>query len=285
MGLKTLVSLKEITKRYGSREVLANVSLSISPGESVVVRGSNGSGKSTLLRIAAGLIPLTAGKRTVQQANLVIGYTPDRLSKLPITSLQYLTHMGSIANVPKKELRQRILELHKFFELEPSQSLKMTHFSKGMLQKVNLMQATIKRPELLVLDEPFSGLDKESVQHLIAFLKQMKAEGTAILAAVHDSLLARQLESRIYWLNHGELREESREEQDNLAEVYYELKCFLNPEALEDLTRRFPDLMWRHEAAELISFTVALKDYREVLLNLIQQGVEIDTLQRKETDS
>lgn len=172
-----LVTLTEVTKKYGNRDVLTDISLTIRQGDCIILRGSNGSGKSTLLRIVCGLIPLTSGQRSLKHPKLVIGYTPDRLSKLRMTSTEYLTHMGKISNMPKKGLPARIKELHAFFNLEQSHSLKMTHFSKGMLQKVNLMQAMIKTPDLLVMDEPFSGLDKESTKHLLASLKKIKADG------------------------------------------------------------------------------------------------------------
>ncbi|WP_010277116.1 ATP-binding cassette domain-containing protein [Paenibacillus senegalensis] len=282
MEADALVNLQQVSKIYGNRVVLSNVSLSVSQGESVVIRGSNGSGKSTLLRIAAGLIPMTKGSRTVKHAQLVIGYTPDRLSKVPVTSVQYLTHMGRIAKVPNKELQQRIRELHALFQLELSPSLEMTHFSKGMLQKVNLMQATLRPPDLLILDEPFSGLDKETAQHLIAFLKQMKAEGTAIVAAVHDSLLARQMESRSCWLLRGELREDLREALP-MREAHYELQCYLSPLFAQDLIARFPDLKYRQEENGLVSLTVTQNDYRDILLDIVHEGIEIVNLQRKET--
>ncbi|MFD0710957.1 ATP-binding cassette domain-containing protein [Paenibacillus sp. GCM10027626] len=277
-----LVTLKEVTKKYGERVVLSDISLRISQGESIVLRGSNGSGKSTLLRIVTGLIPVTSGQRMVKHSKLAIGFTPDRLSKLRLTSTEYLTHMGKIASVPRKALQARIEELHTFFNLEQSKSLKMTHFSKGMLQKVNLMQATIKIPDLLVLDEPFSGLDKESIEHLLASLKKIKAGGTSILAAVHDPLLVGQLESRTYWIRQGKLREERAAVSQSPAVIFFELECFLSQEALQHLTGLFPEVVWREDDSGLIRFTITQKDYRDFLLQLVNRGIEIIHLQRKE---
>lgn len=105
-----LLTLKEVTKKYGNRVVLSDITLSIGLGESIILRGSNGSGKSTLLRIVTGLIPLTTGQRALKHSKLVIGYTPDRLSKLRMTSTEYLTHMGKIAKVPRNDLQERIKE-------------------------------------------------------------------------------------------------------------------------------------------------------------------------------
>ncbi|CAH8715375.1 ABC transporter ATP-binding protein [Paenibacillus thiaminolyticus] len=285
MVADALLTLKEVTKKYGNRVVLSEISLSIGQGESIILRGSNGSGKSTLLRIVTGLIPLTTGQRALKHSKLVIGYTPDRLSKLRMTSTEYLTHMGKIAKVPRNDLQERIKELHTFFHLEQSKSLKMTHFSKGMLQKVNLMQATIKTPDLLVLDEPFSGLDKESIEHLLASLKRIKEKGTSILAAVHDPLLASQLESRTYWIRQGRLREEHIEASQSPSVTLFELECVLTQEELYRLTSLFPEVTWKIDDNGQIKFVIMQKDYHGFMIELVHRGVEIITLQRKEMAS
>ncbi|MDR9746247.1 ATP-binding cassette domain-containing protein [Paenibacillus taichungensis] len=135
MTMEALLTLKEVSKKYGNRDVLTKVSLTINKGDCIILRGNNGSGKSTMLRIVSGLIPISSGERILKRSNLVIGYTPDRLSKLRMTSTEYLTHMGKISGIPGNNLKNPISELHDFFSLEQSITLKMTHFSKGMLQK------------------------------------------------------------------------------------------------------------------------------------------------------
>lgn len=281
MTSDSLVVLNEVTKKYGNRNVLINVSLTIERGDFIVLRGSNGSGKSTLLKIVSGLIPLTSGQRLLKQPHVVIGYAPDRLSKLRMTSTEYLTHMGRISSIPKSLLQERIKELHMFFNLEQN-NLKMNLFSKGMLQKLNLMQAMIKTPDMLVLDEPFSGLDKESIQHLLYSLKKIKAGGTSILAAVHDPLLASQFESRTFWIREGRLEEVSVEELSEQPTTYFELACILNKELLEHLVKLFPDVAWRIDDNGLMLFTLKKKDYRDFLLELTHRDEEIIRLQRKE---
>lgn len=124
MTMEALLTLKEVSKKYGNRDVLTKVPLTINKGDCIILSGNNGSGKSTMLRIVSGLIPISSGERM-----------PDRLSKLRMTSTEYLTHMGKISGIPGNNLKNPISELHDFFSLEQSITLKMTHFSKGMLQK------------------------------------------------------------------------------------------------------------------------------------------------------
>lgn len=128
-----VMTLQGVGKAYGSRVVLSDVSLPIGQGDSVALRGGNGSGKTTLLRVVAGVIPFHSGRRLLKHPNIKIGYAPDRLPGLRMTSMQYLTHMGRISNVPDRHLRERIEELHTLLHLEQNRSLSMTRFSKGML--------------------------------------------------------------------------------------------------------------------------------------------------------
>nr|WP_145405526.1 ABC transporter ATP-binding protein [Paenibacillus xylanexedens] len=282
MKTEALLTLKEVTKKYGNREVLSDISITISQGDCIILRGSNGSGKSTMLRIVSGLIPLTSGQRLLKHSKLIIGYTPDRLSKLRMTSTEYLTHMGRISDIPKRNLKDRIRELHEFFNLEPSDSLKMTHFSKGMLQKTNLMQAMIKTPDVLVLDEPFSGLDKESTGHLLHSLKKIKSQGTSILAAVHDPLLASQLESSTYWIRQGRLTKEDIDSSSDQKAAYFELEGILNQDVVDLLPKLFPDITYKTGDSGYMLFTFMHKDYREFLPEFVHRGGEIISLTRKE---
>ncbi|WP_260984500.1 ATP-binding cassette domain-containing protein [Paenibacillus xylanexedens] len=283
--MRALLTLKEASKKYGDRKILIDVSLAISRGDCIIIRGSNGSGKSTMLRMVCGLIPLTSGQRLLEHTNLVIGYTPDRLSKLRMTSTEYLTHMGRISGMTKKELKERIKELHDLFCLEQSNQLKMSHFSKGMLQKTNVMQAMIKPPDLLVLDEPFSGLDEESTRHLLHSLKKIKEEGTSILAAVHDPLLASQLESNTYWIHQGRLSKESINTSSEQKVVYFELEGSIDLSVVDHLLESFPDITYKRNQSGYTLITFMYKDYSSFLTEFINKGGEIVSLTRKELSS
>lgn len=282
MGADALVTLMKAVKRYGSRIILEDISLCIGQGESIIVRGRNGSGKSTLLRIVAGLVPLTSGERTLRHAGVRIGYTPDRLSKLRMSSTEYLSYMGRISGVPGRELQHRIQELHRFFQLDQNRDLKLTNFSKGMLQKVNLMQAAINTPDLLILDEPFSGLDKESTGHLLNALKTMKAKGTTILAAVHDPLLASALDSRIYQIREGKLYEEAVEIKQDACITAFEIECRVSEATFYHIRNLFPDCISNREDTGFTQFTILQKDYHDFMLESVHQEIELLSLLRKE---
>jgi len=286
MNGEALIALNHISKKYGQRLILDELSLRIHKCECMIVRGSNGSGKSTLLKIMTGLLPYCSGERILSSKGVVVGYTPDYLPRLRMTSIEYLTHMGKLSKLNKSVLQGRIEQLHQLFNLDQGSMVKMTHFSKGMLQKVNLMQATLHHPDLLVLDEPFSGLDKDSVGNLLAALQKLQAEGTAIMAAVHDPLLANQLENQTYWLQEGKLRATLRDEASltklSIDEKSYvfELTCQLTERQQSELQGHFPSIVWRRGRKQEASCTIEESHYYSVMMELLRQEIPIISLQR-----
>jgi len=279
MDAASLLVLQNLCKYYGKHVVLSSVDLKIDRGETIILRGNNGSGKSTLLKIIAGLVAPTSGERAARNPKLVIGYTPDHLPKLKMTSNEYLTHMGNIAGMPAAKLKARLRELHGLFSLEEL-ATPMIYFSKGMLQKVNLMQATLRMPDLLVLDEPLSGLDVESAEHLVKALKHLADQGTAIAAAVHEPHLGRQLGGRTYWIRQGRLVQEDIEEP-LVQEAYYELVCELHASAHQALMSQFAGVDWttRDGGYQYMLLESMLRDF---LVELLKHGGIIWSVHRKE---
>ncbi|UQZ37214.1 hypothetical protein C2I18_28950 [Paenibacillus sp. PK3_47] len=198
-----VIELSQITKRYNRQPVLQEFSLTVNPGMAVALIGRNGSGKSTLLSILAGLIKPTSGRRLCSRPGLVIGYAPEAFPSLKFTPVQYLRSMGEIGGMASNLLEQRVTELLEAFQLSPYRDTSMYNFSKGMLQKVNLIQSLIRKPQLLLLDEPMSGLDLPSQQTLLEILLELKQGGTAMVFSVHEPLCVEALADSVHVLQHG----------------------------------------------------------------------------------
>jgi ABC-type multidrug transport system ATPase subunit len=117
-----------------------------------------------------------------------------------------LTHLGRVRGVPREELRRRIRELADLFQLHAAGPI--THFSKGMAQKVNLMQAMLVRPDVLILDEPLSGLDADAQAELARLLPKLGQEGTAVVLTGHEPGFAEGWADRIAVIRDGKLEEQ-----------------------------------------------------------------------------
>ncbi|MFC3803593.1 ATP-binding cassette domain-containing protein [Cohnella sp. GCM10012308] len=210
MNPNVVLRLVQASKQYKGKTVLNRVTLEMSRGETVALTGPNGSGKSTLLKLMAGLSALSSGKREVRGSgeggSLIIGYAPDHLPKLKFTAREYLHHMASIRGLEAAARTRRIEELLELVDLRDKPGQQMKFFSKGMLQKVNLVQALLGDPELLLLDEPIGGLDEEAQGVLASMLMSLRQKGTAIVAASHERALIGQWTDRIVAISEGRIQ-------------------------------------------------------------------------------
>lgn len=278
-----LLTLESVKKTYGTREVLADITLQLDRGESLILRGGNGSGKSTLLKLIAGIIPASGGRTSISARGLRIGFAPDRLPKLRMTSGEYLTHMGRIAGMPKNLLAARIEELHALLELPFDSPSLLIHYSKGMLQKVNLMQACLTRPNLILLDEPFSGLDTNSSEQLLTLLHGLRAEGAAVVTALHDPLPSWEAVSVTYRLREGRLIQEAYDCDEKLRPetVRYELDGWLDEPGRMALTAAFPASEWT-AAGNTIRCIIPAPDCEAFMQRFWSADGTVLSLKRKE---
>lgn len=183
-----VIELAAVRKRFTVRGpwVLDGIDLTLPAGTMTAVVGTNGSGKSTLLRIVAGASSATAGQ--VRRRARSVGYVPERLpAGLRMTATEYLGHMGRLRGCGQRAIARRSTQLLDRFALQPGPDVPIATLSKGNSQKVAITQALLGDPELLVLDEPFSGLDGKARPELVAVLAAARSAGAAILVTGHDA--------------------------------------------------------------------------------------------------
>ncbi len=192
-----LLELKEIQKKYGKQLILENIHLSIPQGQAVAIVGGNGTGKSTLLKIIAGFIHPTAGT-IYKESSIKIGYVPEQFPEdIRFTLEDYLYHLGRIHHLSKEHLQSKIPSLLGIFHLQHANHSVIRNFSKGMKQRTNIMQALLSDVDILMLDEPLSGLDLKSQQKLEHILLTLKEQGLTILFTCHEKQLLVSLADRI----------------------------------------------------------------------------------------
>lgn len=198
-----IIELTRATKLYDRRPVLSEISLLVEGGMATALIGRNGSGKSTLLSILAGLTKLSSGIIVRSGRRGATGYAPEAFPGLKMSAEHYLLSMARIAGLASAEAEARMAELLEIFHLEEFRRQRMDGFSKGMLQKVNLIQSLIARPQLLLLDEPMSGLDLPAQHALIGHLKELKRGGTGIVFSIHEPQTIEALADNVHVLHAG----------------------------------------------------------------------------------
>ncbi|MBP5860440.1 ATP-binding cassette domain-containing protein [Streptomyces scabiei] len=186
MERELLLRLEGVGRRYGFRGpwVLRDVDLEIAPGTLTRVEGANGTGKSTLLRVLAGLDAPTVGRATGRPRT---AYVPERFpAALPFTAAEYLTHLGAVHGLDRPAAARAATEWLERFGAAEYARTPMEELSKGSSQKVAVAQALLAAPELLVLDEAWTGLDADAREELERVVVERTAAGAAVVFVDHD---------------------------------------------------------------------------------------------------
>ncbi|WP_432354129.1 ABC transporter ATP-binding protein [Sporosarcina sp. A2] len=206
-----VVSINNVTKRFGAKEVLKNVNLTIPEHSIFGFVGANGAGKTTLMKCMLGLVPVTSGTITIAgetvtfgqtNTNAHIGYLPDVPEFYPYyTAHEYLQLCAVITNMPKSERKPRIAQLLELVGLTQTKSPIRT-YSRGMKQRLGIAQALLNRPKLLICDEPTSALDPVGRAQILSILQSAKSE-TTVFFSTHILSDAEQICDRVAMLHEG----------------------------------------------------------------------------------
>jgi ABC-2 type transport system ATP-binding protein len=208
-----MLQARGLSKRYGGVLALDRVDFDVAPGEIVGYLGPNGSGKSTTVNLVVGLLEPTAGSIALDGLSLEdepveykqrIGYVPEEpFLYTHLTAGEYLTLIGRLRGMAPDLLEHRINDLLTLLQLFDNRYKTMRAFSKGMRQRVLLAAALMHNPRLLVLDEPFSGLDVNAGLLFRTLLTMLADEGRMVLFSTHRFDMVERLCSRVVMLSNG----------------------------------------------------------------------------------
>lgn len=193
--------------KRGGRAVLKGLSLSLHKGEILGIRGENGAGKSTLLKAIAGILPYDEGEVFIpKEIKNNLSYLPQDLSLYEsLSALENLYFYGKILGLPGKVVSTRACWLLRELGLEDKERERVSALSGGMKRRVHLASALMRRPDILLLDEPTVGCDNESYDKILALLRKMKAQGTAMLLISHGRGELEEMADRIVYLEEGRI--------------------------------------------------------------------------------
>ena len=202
-----------LVKRFGDRRVVDGVDIAVPPGLIYGVLGPNGAGKTTTLRMLLGIIEPDAGRRTLlgraipREASDEVGYLPEERGLYPaMQAREAIAFMGALRGLPWRTGRERAAALLEQAGLGHAAEQKIRKLSKGMAQLVQLLGSVVHQPRLLVLDEPFSGLDPVNQERLEALIKAERDRGATVLFSTHIMSHAERLCDRLAIIAGGKRR-------------------------------------------------------------------------------
>src|SRR5438067_7978565 len=210
-----MLEVRGLVKRYNRIPAVDGVSFVIKPGEILGYVGPNGAGKSTTVKVLTGLIEPTEGEILFQGKDVradwigfqrQMGYVPEEPHLYPhLAGREYLQLVGRLRGIPRRVLEPRMDGLLALFSLWEDRHSSLSSYSKGMRQKILLSAALLHNPDLLILDEPFSGLDVTTAMMFRHLLSELAHEGKMVLYSSHVLEVVEKICSRVVILHHGRM--------------------------------------------------------------------------------
>lgn len=221
------ISAYQIEKSYSSVKAVNRISFDVQSGQIFALLGPNGAGKSSLIRMLVGLTRPDAGQITIEYKGEQLsalpkrcyGYLPeDRGLYQDKTVRQNLTYIAKLRGMAAADISAAIVQWCTRLDLLEKMDDNLNKLSKGNQQKVQLISCVLHQPDLLILDEPFSGLDPVNQEHVLSILTELKQRGTTVILSAHQMALIERLADQMLLLNKGELVA-----QGSLAQVSVQL--------------------------------------------------------------
>ena len=210
-----MLQISHLTKTYGAKTAVDDLSLHIAPGEIYGFIGHNGAGKTTTLKACCGILPFDRGEIRVDGISIRenpleckrrIAYIPDNpdLYEFP-TGFQYLNFIADIFGISKDERQRRIQRYAELFSLTGDLGQPVSAYSHGMKQKLAILGALLHQPRLLMMDEPFVGLDPSASHQLKTIMRELCDQGCAIFFSTHVLEVAEKLCDKVAIIRGGKL--------------------------------------------------------------------------------
>src|SRR5262245_3698417 len=298
-----MLQVREVVKRYDHRPVVDRVTFEVAAGEIFALLGPNGAGKTTLIRMITDILRpdsgeiLLDGRRVDSEARYAIAYLPEERGLYRRTkAVEVVAYYGELKGMAPRAARAEARTLLQRVELGEWADKQVQALSKGMQQKVQLCTALIGSPRLLILDEPFSGLDPINVQLFEAILAERRATGTTVLLSTHQMNKVEEVCDRALMMNqgrmvlHGTVRDIRRRHADHAVMVRTEdrldsvpgvrsiestngdHKLMLEPNTTPESVLRA--LIDRNVKIE--SFALASLPLEDVFVKVVREGLGLD---------
>ncbi len=211
-----MIEIKNVSKTYnGTKKALENITFDVNDGEIFAFIGHNGAGKTTTIKLIVGILDFESGEilingKSIKESPIEckkdIAYVPDNPDLYEnMKAIDFINFICDMYNTPLITRRENIAKYSKMFEIENNLNDDISSFSHGMKQKVALISALAHNPKVLIMDEPFVGLDPKAVYDMKELMKQMAKDGKTVLFSTHILDVAEKLCDRVAIIKNGKI--------------------------------------------------------------------------------
>lgn len=285
MGLK----IENLTKTYGDFKALNHVSLEVENGKILGILGRNGAGKTTTIKSIMGIIEPEEGSITfdgidIRKAKVSIGYLPEERG-LYVNAVvkDQLLYFAMLNGMDKKVAFTEIKKLLEEFKIPGYLNKKVKTLSKGNKQKIQLISAILHKPQIVILDEPFSGLDPVNIELFKSTVLDLKKSGATILFSSHRMEDVEEMCDRIVMLNKGNVVENNTVQ--GLINKYSR-EDVMNIVTSADITELIAESGLKLESREKMSFDVQFNDrnkLQHLYARILESGIELQGIRSRKT--
>ncbi|MEY3688532.1 MAG: hypothetical protein RIT37_94 [Bacteroidota bacterium] len=289
-----MLVISELSKQYGTFKALDSISFSAESGKICGIVGPNGAGKTTTIRIILGILGANSGSISYHGTNIAdiprsaFGYLPEERGLYKQSTVQEtLLYLGALKHPEKQKLKQHIDQWLERFHIPEYKHKKIEELSKGNQQKIQFIASVLHDPELLIIDEPLSGLDPLNQELFKEIVKELRTQGKTIIFCTHQLGIAEVLCDSVIMLNKGKVAMSGTMEEllrTGTSDMIIEYAT-MNKQEIPNSYRKISDKQWivpgEHESMqELVSTAsafgeiISINPYRPTLLGMFRQQIE-----------
>ncbi|WP_211653276.1 ABC transporter ATP-binding protein [Planococcus alpniumensis] len=281
--METMLTVERLGKFFKDKQIISNISFEVKQGEIMALLGPNGAGKSTTIRNIMGIMYPDEGAITFRNStnNEIprnkIGYLPEERGLYKnVKVMDILLYLAELKDYPLNRAKERALEFLKKFGLEGKDNVSVEELSKGMGQKVQFIASILHEPELLILDEPFSGLDPVSQELFKDEIRSLAKNGTAILLSSHQMNLVEEMADRLFLIHRG-----TKVISGSLSEVkkeYANFKCTIHGNNSHEVLESLPEVERVEHSEEAAVLYLSKRVQPAIWLRNLPEQLEVQEL-------
>ncbi|HLQ73479.1 MAG TPA: ATP-binding cassette domain-containing protein [Bacillota bacterium] len=243
--METILTVNQLNKYFKDKQVLHDISFEVKRGEIMAILGPNGAGKSTTIRNIMGIIQPDEGSITFEGETSIprekIGYLPEERGLYKNVKVKdIILYLADLKGYPQDKAKERMMHYLEKFDLAGKENSSVEELSKGMGQKVQFIASIIHEPELLILDEPFSGLDPVSQDLFKREIRELANNGTAILLSSHQMNLVEEMCHRLFMISKG--KRIIYGDLNDVKQEYANFKCIIRYDGDQNVFNELPSV-------------------------------------------